>query len=506
MRTILQITIIAVSFFFIMSAIGFILLAEFNKLELVGQLAKESENLFNNDQQLVYFDIFIFTLMIGTFIFFVARHVTNPLRKLCYAANKIAQGDLEVKIHSRGTNEIRDLANSLKSMVNTRRKDKELESSALAKYKNLYENSSNLYRTVDLDGIIMDCNRSYAERLGYTVKEVIGTHYNKYTAPEYIQAMNASFERWKVNGFAKNIEIWLKTRDGTIFPTLISANNVYDEYGDVIGCNVDISDISEIYKARKKLEEDVKLEIQLSEAKKIEKLKNEFSSMMTHELKTPLVPIMGHCEMLKEPGLLGDLNQAQLDSVSMIYQNAARLEKLIGDIMLAHRLELGQMNFDKQKFNVTKLMSDIVDDYSQIMKEKQIKFVNSTPEGLDLWSDKNRIRQVIDNLIQNAIDFTPKEDARIEIGARNEDSKIVFYVRDNGMGIPKEVQPIMFKKFYQVDASHRRKHTGTGLGLVTSKGIVEGLGGGIWFESEPKKSTCFYFSIPLEVLYKNRIA
>ena len=506
MRTILQIVIIAVSFFFIIAAIGFILLIELNKLELIGQLAKETENLFNNNQQLVYLDIFIFTFMVGILMFFVARYVTNPLRKLRYAANKIAQGDLEVKIHARGTDEIRDLAKSLKAVMNARCKDKELELAGLAKYKNLYEGSSNLYRTVDLDGIIMDCNRSYAERLGYTVKEVIGTHYNKYTAPEYVQAMNESFERWKVNGFAKNIEIWLRTRDGTIFPTLISANNLYDEYGSVIGCNADIRDISEIYEARKKLEEDTKLQMQLSEAKKMDKLKNEFSSMMTHELKTPLVPIMGHCEMLKEPGLLGDLNQVQLESVSMIYQNAARLEKLIGDIMLAHRLELGQMTFDKQKFSVTKLMSDIDNDYSQIMKEKQIKFVNSTPDDLDLWSDKTRIRQVIDNLIQNAIDFTPKDDARIEIGARSEDNKIVFYVRDNGMGIPKEVQPIMFKKFYQVDASHRRKHTGTGLGLVTSKGIVEGLGGGIWFDSEPKKSTCFYFSIPLEVLYKNRIA
>jgi len=171
--------------------------------------------------------------------------------------------------------------------------------------------------------------------------------------------------------------------------------------------------------------------------------------------------------------------------------------------MLAQRLEVGQMNFDKQKFEVTKLMNEVYNDYSQVMKEKQIKFVNSTQENLSLWSDKNRVRQVIDNLIQNAKDFTPKNDGMIEIGAKSEDNKIIFYIKDNGIGIPKEVQPVMFKKFYQVDASHRRKHSGTGLGLVICKGIIEGLGGKIWFESEPGKSTIFYFSIPIEVLWKN---
>jgi PAS domain S-box-containing protein len=489
-----------------MVAIGFILLAESNKLALVGQLTKETENLFNNDQQLVYLDIFIFTVLISILIFFVVHNVTNPLRKLRNAADKIARGDLDVTIRTRGTDEVCDLANSLKAIVNTRRKDKALQSLDLAKYKNLYENSPNLCRTVNLDGIITDCNLTYAERLGYTVKEVIGTHYNKYTAPRDVQTMNESFEIWQAKGFAKDVEIWFKTRDGTIFPTLVSTSNLYDVKSNVIGCNVIIRDISEIYEARKKLEEDIILKTQLSETKKMDKLKNEFASMMTHELKTPLIPIMGQCEMLKEPGLLGDLNQDQLDSVNMIHQNAARLEKLIGDAMMAQRLEIGQLNFDKQKFSVTKLMNEIDDDYSQTMKEKQIKFVNSTPENLVLWSDKNRIRQVIDNLIQNAVDFTPKDDGRIEVGAKSEDSKIVFYVKDNGMGIPKEMQPVMFKKFYQLDASHRRKHTGTGLGLATSKGIVEGLGGGIWFESEPGKSTSFYFSIPQEVLYKNRIA
>ncbi|MBI3639801.1 MAG: PAS domain S-box protein [Thaumarchaeota archaeon] len=500
MRIGLQIVIVLLSFAYIVAAIGYVLLVQLNKVDT---LTEETEKLIKNSPQIIYLDIFIFIVMTGSLIFFVIRFITNPVRKLRDAADKIVRGDLNVKISPKGTDEVRDLAISFKSMVNALRKGEELQSAAAAKYKNFYDRTPGLYRTVSLDGIIADCNKSYAERLGYTVEEVIGTHYNKYTAPKDVQALTHSFETWKMTGIFKNIEIWLRTKDGSTFPTLFTVNNLYDEKGNVIGCTAIIKDISEIYETRNKLEKDAIMKLQFTEIKNMEKLKDEFASMMTHELKTPLAPIMGHCEMLKEPALLGNLNQIQLDSIDKIHQNALRLERLIGDVMLAQRLEVGQMNFDKQKFEVTKLMNEAYNDYSQVMKENQIKFVNSTQENLSLWSDKNRVRQVIDNLIQNAIDFTSKNDGMIEIGARSEDSKIVFYIKDNGIGIPKDAQFNMFKKFYQVDASHRRKHSGTGLGLVICKGIIEGLGGEIKFESESGKSTIFYFSIPVEVFWKN---
>ena len=502
MRIGLQILIAVTLFACIMTAVGYVLLVQLNKPE---SLTKGMEEIIKNSTQIIAFGVFIFIVMAGTMAFLV-RSVTSPVKKLRDAADKIAKGDLDVKISTKGTDEVRGLVISFNAMVNELRKAKEDQSMAMAKYKDLYDTSPGLYRTVSVDGIIADCNKSYAERLGYTMEEVIGSHYNKYTAPKDTDTMTHSFETWKLIGTSKNTEIWLKTKDGITFPTMISGSNIYDEKGNLIGCNNIIRDISEIYEGRKKQEKDAIMELQVSEIRKMDKLKNEFASMMTHELKTPLTPIMGHCEMLKEPGLIGDLNQDQLDSINKIAENALRLERLIGDVMLAQRLEIGQMNFDKQKFEVTKLMSEIHNDYSQTMKEKQIEFVNSTREDLSLWSDKNRVRQVVDNLIQNAVDFTPKNGGRIEIGAKSEDSKVIFYVKDNGMGIPMEVQPIMFKKFYQVDASHRRKHKGSGLGLVICKGIVEGLGGGIWFESEPGKSTSFYFSIPLEVYYKNRLA
>ncbi|HWY33261.1 MAG TPA: PAS domain-containing sensor histidine kinase [Nitrosopumilaceae archaeon] len=378
-------------------------------------------------------------------------------------------------------------------------KSEELYSRSEKKYRELYENSPALYRTIDAQGIIIDCNKSYAERLGYTKEEVIGKSIFMHSSDDDIDSMKESFETWKRTGNVKNREVWFKTKDGTTFPTLISANNLYDENGILIGSNTIIKDMSETYEARKKIESEAIMRLQFEEIKKMEKLKDEFASMITHELKSPLTPIMGRCEMLKEPGLLGDLNSLQLDSVNNIKKNARRLERLVRDVLEAQKLEMGRMKFDREKINVAEFMTEIHKEYLPLMKEKQIDFVDSTEEKLILTSDKDRIRQVIDNLVLNAADFTNKKEAKIEIGARNEDNKVVFYVKDNGTGIPKEMQPDMFKKFFQADTSLTRKHPGTGLGLVVCKGIVEGLGGKIWFESQSGIGTSFFFTLPKEL-------
>jgi len=373
----------------------------------------------------------------------------------------------------------------------------ELYAHSERKYRDFYENSLALYRTINTDGIIIDCNKSYAKRLGYTKEECIGMSIFQHTDDKYIDAMKESFETWKMRGKVRNREIWLKRKDGTAFPVLISATNLYDEADNLIGSNTIIKDISDIYEARKKEEREALVQIQLEEVKKLEKLKDEFSSMMTHELKTPLTPIMGRCEMLKEPGLLGNLNEIQLDSVNKIQQNARRLETLIRDVLDAQKIEMNQLKFNKERFDVTDFMAETHSDYLPLLNKKEINFVNSTAEKLVLTSDKHRIRQVIENLVQNAADFTPKG-GTIEISAKEESGKVVFSVSDNGEGISSEIQSTMFKKFFQADTSLTRKHADTRLGLVVCKGIVDGLRGEIWFESKPGIGTNFHFSIPKE--------
>jgi signal transduction histidine kinase len=238
------------------------------------------------------------------------------------------------------------------------------------------------------------------------------------------------------------------------------------------------------------------LELKTEQLKQINVLKDEFAAMMAHELKTPLVPIIGYAEMLLEDNLFGTLNPAQRDAAEKLYGSVKNLEALIHKMLYVQRLDLGNIKYNIEKIDISKLIQEIYDENSFLMKEKMIKFVNSTSTTTILYSDPIMIKEVFSNLIQNSVDFVPKDTGHIEINAHATEKGIQFFVKDNGNGIAKEKQGQLFKKFYQIDTSIRRKHGGTGLGLSICKKIVDDLNGKIWFESELDKGTTFFFEIP----------
>ena len=240
----------------------------------------------------------------------------------------------------------------------------------------------------------------------------------------------------------------------------------------------------------------LKTNIQYQELKKTNKAKDEFSSMITHELKSPIFPILGYCKMLKKDGMIGNLNEEQLKAVETIERNATGLEKLILDILDAKKLEMKKLKFEIEEFSLDEFITDLKSSNKNIIEEKGIEFVinSSKIQGLVIKSDKTRLRQVFDNLINNSAKFVNKQGGKIEAGAIKEDWQILFYVRDNGIGIPKDKQKDLFKKFYQVDSSLERSE-GSGLGLAICKAITEKLGGEIWVESQEGKGSTFYFTI-----------
>jgi len=230
----------------------------------------------------------------------------------------------------------------------------------------------------------------------------------------------------------------------------------------------------------------------------IEKQKDEFASMVTHELKSPLTPIIGWCQTLKNPKLIGQLNSKQLKAVDAIQRNAKRLQQLVGDILDVQKLDLNRMKFESLPVDINDLLNYMYNNLQNVMAQKNIEQTNSTKEQLTVKSDRNRIEQVLNNLILNAVDFVPSETGKIEYGAQSKGADVLFYVKDNGTGIPPEKQKNLFRKFYQIDTSVTRKHGGSGLGLAISKGIIESLGGKIWIESELGKGANFYFTVPVD--------
>ena len=172
---------------------------------------------------------------------------------------------------------------------------------------------------------------------------------------------------------------------------------------------------------------------------------------------------------------------------------------MINDIFDAQKLDMKKLVINSEEIALEDLMNEIYTNNSNLAKEKGITLINSTEGNITLKNDRKRLSQVLNNLIKNALDFVPENTGRIEMNVKETEDSVTFFVKDNGVGIDKEKQPNLFKKFYQVDTSFTRKHGGSGLGLAICKSLVDAMGGNIWVDSEKGKGATFYFKIPKEI-------
>lgn len=231
--------------------------------------------------------------------------------------------------------------------------------------------------------------------------------------------------------------------------------------------------------------------------KEITKRKDEFSAMVTHELRTPLTPILGNIDYLNNDSVAKNLTGEQKDAIKSIKNNALRLDNLITDVLDVEKISMQKMKFEYTHFDINEFLDEICKNFAHVAKERNITISKEADEPLEIYSDKQRLQQVFENIIGNACDFVPENDGKIVVSANKKEHTITFSVKDNGIGISEDAQKGLFKKFYQIDTSYTRSHGGNGLGLAICKGIVEGLGGEIWVKSTIDKGSTFYFSIPI---------
>jgi signal transduction histidine kinase len=228
--------------------------------------------------------------------------------------------------------------------------------------------------------------------------------------------------------------------------------------------------------------------------RQVDKEKEEFSAMVTHELKTPLIPVSGYAELFLD-GSLGNMTEIQKEKMQVIYENSIRLSTLIQDILDVRKIELDKLHLILQNESIRRIVERSIDIFRPIANQRDIVILNETQDVV-VKCDSDRILQVINNVISNAIKFVPEQHGTISINSRIEGELVVIGITDNGIGIPKAKQDDLFKKFYQVDKSMTRKSGGTGLGLAICKGIIESHGGKIWIESEENHGTSVYFTLP----------
>lgn len=235
---------------------------------------------------------------------------------------------------------------------------------------------------------------------------------------------------------------------------------------------------------------------QLTKNAEAERRKEEFLSMMTHEFKTPLTPIISWVDILLS-NAFGELNEKQAGALDKIKKNSLKLLGLITDVLDAHKIDLNEMTFNKSKTSTKEITSSLIESYGAIMTKQKIKFIFSDIDDISLNTDKNRVEQVLRVFVTNSLDFVPETGGEIEIKVNQEQNYVKFYVRDNGIGVPLGNQSKLFQKFYQIDPSVTRKHGGSGLGLSVAKGIADGLGGEIGVISKGKGSE-FFIKIPID--------
>jgi len=237
------------------------------------------------------------------------------------------------------------------------------------------------------------------------------------------------------------------------------------------------------------------IRIKEEEAKRTDIAKDEFLAMITHELKTPLVPIQGYADILLS-GYLGNLTEKQRERIAIMKSSATSLLQLISDLLDAQKLELGQLRIKKSPADIHATVAKSIQTLNPEIEGAKIKVVNEVGQNLVVPHDTERIAQVLTNLIKNSLKAIKPETGLIKIYSSEDQNEIKIIVHDNGLGIPYERQGKLFTKFYQADASLTREKGGSGLGLSICKGIVEAHGGKISLESKPDAGTTITFSLP----------
>lgn len=230
----------------------------------------------------------------------------------------------------------------------------------------------------------------------------------------------------------------------------------------------------------------------LTRLRRLERLRTDFVANVSHELRTPITSIKGFVETLLDGGL--ENKEAARRFLTIIYQETDRLNRLISDLLDLSRLESGQTEVKRTKCFLAPLVEEVRQTLQGRLGEKNLSFsVELGPSAV--WVDEDQVREVLLNLIDNAIKYTPPEGS-IKVTEKDRGDFKEFLICDTGMGIPKESIPRLFERFYRVDKARSREMGGTGLGLSIVKHIVERHGGKVWVESELGKGSCFHFTLP----------
>lgn len=447
----------------------------YSRNEMIGanvSMLMPSSDADNHDQYLANYHRTKQAKIIG-----VGREVEARRKDGSMVPVSLAVGEVRLEGKSLYTGILTDLTQQRQLATHLQERQKSLEE-AEASIRAILDTAASPIITINCRGQILDANPATTRLFGYSIDELKGrnismlmTDENRKNHDQYLRNYQESKEA-KIIGIGREVEA-LRS-DGTTVPVHLA--------------------VSEVRLKDRTLFTGIITD--LTEQKKIDKMKNEFVSTVSHELRTPLTSIKGSLGLLQS-AVLGELPDQVKSMISIAYNNSDRLVRLINDILDMEKIKAGKMTFAFQRTQLMPFLERTIEANKAFADQFSVSIeLDEVREDLYVESDPDRLAQVVTNLISNAAKFSPEGDC-ITIGVEPKDSVVRISVTDRGPGISPEFQKKIFSQFAQADSSDTRSQGGTGLGLSITKSIVEAHGGTIDFETSEGEGTTFYFDIPL---------
>ena len=357
------------------------------------------------------------------------------------------------------------------------------------KYRTILESIEEGYFQVDLAGNFTFVNDALCKILGYSHEELRSMNNREYTNSEISARMYKAFnEIYRTGKPANIIDYQIIRKDGGRRDLEISASLLNNSAGEPVGFRGVVRDVTE-----RKQAEAMHREKLAAEA--ASRAKSKFLANMSHEIRTPLNGIIGMTEL----AIMTDMDSNQRNLLQTIQTESNSLLGIINDVLDFSKIEAEMLELEEISFDLTSMVDNLVNSFTHSAKQKGLEirasFAADVPSGV--IGDPGRLRQVLTNLVSNAVKFTPKGEINIDVHVAEDLGKSVklrFSVRDTGIGIAKDKKETIFESFTQADSSTTRTYGGTGLGTTISKQLAELMGGEIGVESEVGEGSCFWFT------------
>lgn len=355
-----------------------------------------------------------------------------------------------------------------------------------AKFKALFDNAPLAIFRLNKDMKVVECNHRFRKMFGYLKDDELTsiTKFDLLVEPDLGSLIIDTIMETK----EVNTEIMMKKKNGEHFIANLTLALLEEGFKEMSIEGI-VEDITQVAHAR---EEIIKAKDKAIEA---DRLKSLFLANMSHEIRTPMNAIIGFTNMLREDDITSEDKNMFID---VIQSNGNSLMTLIESIVDFSKLEADQMNVSMGEFNFNSLFDSVCESAEKLLisdEKSHIKLIRSkeTDGEMRIIADRHRLNQVLNHLIINAIKFT--DQGEIEIGYKTVEDRFSIFVRDTGIGIPKDKQVLIFERFAKVNNDKNRLYGGTGIGLTISKGLVNLMGGSLEVESEPGKGSTFLINL-----------